>query len=524
MSFPGQELIASATAYVERVLSDLGLARVQLGPSMVLSILLAPGALIYLGRRGMSQTSRRPPIVSHWIPWVGSALEVQKDPDSVYRRARQELGPVFGVRLFGSTLYHVADTDLITAIYKQPQMFSANPMQATFLHIVFGMSMEACKQPNAVSELIESMHRHLSPTHFEPLLSSFIAHSQAQISSLPLQMPVSLHTIVTQPMRNVDCAMLFGSNFLDKCYNQAGKTSFSKFDESVPLLAINFPAYLMRDTIAARTTLIDGICTYLEEGVPEDASELLKEAVQIAHSLGWSIRDQATYGLSMMWPLLANAPIVAYWLLAFHLFRPGGLSPLYREVHSVLSTGRDLAELVRDSSAMPYLDACINETIRLATDSYSVRWVPEGDAEAKIGEYVFKPGDQVVCNLRGVNMDELVYAHPESFEPERFLGGGKDKVRGRFIPFGGGFSVCSGRHLATTQIKAYMVTLLSEFEVELENGQAIPGFSPGGRGFGGIRPVGDVRVRLERRKPPVMQSDLVDSPVEEKSLGTSQFL
>jgi cytochrome P450 len=74
-------------------------------------------------------------------------------------------------------------------------------------------------------------------------------------------------------------------------------------------------------------------------------------------------------------------------------------------------------KVVRDSNATPYLYACINETIRFASDSYLMRWMAK---DCTLRGYVFKSGE---CNTRGVHMVDKVYTRPEVFEPERFMDG-----------------------------------------------------------------------------------------------------
>ncbi|KAG8780011.1 Cholesterol 7-alpha-monooxygenase [Ceratobasidium sp. 428] len=495
-----QDSFSSTISRIERWLSALGVPHSKLSSASGLSILLASGALLYLWRIKRSRTDGRPPIVSYWVPWLGSALQIQRDPDSLFKKARRELGPVFGVKVFGSTLYHVADADMIMTLYKQPNVFSGSPMQATFLNQIFDLSMHAITGSDIIGTMLQSKNRHLSPTNVQSLLSSFIAHARSQILSLPSGGSIPLLSLIVPPMQKSDCAMLFGFSFLSSYYDTVAP-AFTAFDNNVPLLAINFPPFFMPGTIAARQTLLNNLNAYFTAGVPEDASGLLKEFVEHGHSQDWTTHDLAAFGLGLMWPLLANAPYAVYWLLAFHLYRPEGLKPLLDEIHSVSESGRDLAEVVRDSGATPYLDACINETIRLASDSYSMRWVAEGEDKGhRLGGFVFKAGDQVACNMRGAHMDEGVYARPEVFEPRRFMGEEKDKLRGRFIPFGGGFSICEGRHLALTQIKAFIIILLSEFDIRLENeSKGVPPFSPNNRGFGMIRPVGDLAVRLMRK-------------------------
>ncbi|KAG9093409.1 hypothetical protein FRC06_011533 [Ceratobasidium sp. 370] len=489
-----QDLLHPLIAYVERWLPSLGVSPAQLGTSGTLSVFVAPGAaLVYLLRSRLFRDGGRPPIVAHWIPWLGSAPQIQKDPDSLFRKARRELGPIFGVRVFGTTLYHVVDADLIMEIYKRPDVFGASPVQATFLNQTFDLSMQALASSGAVGEMIQQ----LSPPHFHPLLFDFVTHARSQIDKLPSNTPLSLLSIAIQPMRNAECATLFGPSFLASHYDHEIVTAFKTFSSNIPLLAANFPAFLMPTTVAARQTLLNTLDTYFDIGLPDDVSLLLKELAALAQSQGWATHDLAAYVLGLMWPLLSNAPYVVYWLLVFHLHRPEGLVPLVREVNWVLASGRDLSEVVRDSSATPYLDACIDETIRLASDPHSMRWVTKGE-ECELGGYTFKSGDQVACNTRGVHMDAEVYAQPKTFEPERFMDGGKEKVNGRFIPFGGGFSACSGSHLALAQIKTFMIVLLSEFDISLEDErQTLPGFSPGNRGFGMIRPVGDNPVMMD---------------------------
>lgn len=341
-------------------------------------------------------------------------------------------------------------------------------MQATFLHQIFDVRMEVITGPRAsilgdmlasknrqvpdlstrgTRYLIIAFARHLSPVNVHLIVSSFIAHARALVLK---QVPTgsdaatSLQSLVIPLMQKADCAMLFGSSFLDLDYDITA-LAFETFDTNVPLLAVNFPPILMRGTIAARKLLIDKLTEYFQAGVPEDACGQLKEFVELGQSADWNPRDLASFGLGIMWPLLANAPYAVYWLLALHLKRPEGLAPILEEVKAVLSSQRDLTDVVRDSSATPYLDACINETIRLASDSYSVRWVPnsESGTESRLGGFTFTGGDQVVCNMRGVHMDENVYPNADRFEPARFAGSGKEAVRGRFFPFGGGFSIVS---------------------------------------------------------------------------------
>ncbi|KAG8715672.1 hypothetical protein FRC11_001619 [Ceratobasidium sp. 423] len=360
-----REWLVSLAEDVEKWLSKtLGISS-KSDSVRAVSVLLTSGALLYLWSL-RSRARGRPPIVSHWIPWLGSALQMHQDPDALLRKAQRELGPVFGVKTFGSVVYYIADADLINLVYKQTSVFSGSPMQATFLNTVFDMRKEVIHGSHAgiFGDMLASKNRHISPVNVHNLVSAFIAHTQTLVSQLPPG-SVQLQELVIL-MQKADCAMLFGSS-LD--FGTVA-SAFEEFDRGVVNLAINFPSIFMGRTIAVRSQLIDRLTQYFESGAPEDASQQLKDFVDLAKRT-----------------------------------------------------------------------------------------------------FIFKGGDQVMCNMRGVHMDPNVYAHPEMFEPGRFADG--KGMRGRFFPFGGGFSICEGRHLALSQIKAFLVILLSEFDLSLDDSQGV---------------------------------------------------
>lgn len=44
---------------------------------------------IYLQRfNPFTSGGRKPPRVGYWLPWIGSAIEMGKDPDAFFKRAR----------------------------------------------------------------------------------------------------------------------------------------------------------------------------------------------------------------------------------------------------------------------------------------------------------------------------------------------------------------------------------------------------------------------------------------------------
>ncbi len=91
-----------------------------------------------------------------------------------------------------------------------------------------------------------------------------------------------------------------------------------------------------------------------------------------------------------------------------------------------------------------------------------------------------------------------VFADPDTYDPDRFLGpDGDDKLDPyTMITFGGGKHVCIGMHFAYMQIKVIWSMLLSRFEFALASGAPEPDY---GAWVTGPKP--PCRVRYRRRPP-----------------------
>ncbi|XP_043651628.1 probable cytochrome P450 28d2 [Drosophila teissieri] len=134
------------------------------------------------------------------------------------------------------------------------------------------------------------------------------------------------------------------------------------------------------------------------------------------------------------------------------------------------------ADLTFDEmSKLPYLDACIYETLRLFSPQVAARkLVTEPfEFENKNGRtLLLKPGAVVVIPVKAVHHDPQYYEDPLTFKPERFLesnrGGMKSYMnKGVYLAFGDGPRHCPGMRFAMTQLKAAVVEILRNLEIKV---------------------------------------------------------
>ncbi|XP_016956623.1 probable cytochrome P450 28d1 [Drosophila biarmipes] len=125
-------------------------------------------------------------------------------------------------------------------------------------------------------------------------------------------------------------------------------------------------------------------------------------------------------------------------------------------------------------SELPYIEACIHETLRLFSPLLAARKVVTEPYEFlnKNGVSVkVYPGDVVIIPANALHYDSQYYEDPQSFKPQRFLdvNGGSKKYRdqGVYLGFGDGPRICPGMRFAQTQIKAALVEILRNFDIKV---------------------------------------------------------
>ena len=268
------------------------------------------------------------------------------------------------------------------------------------------------------------------------------------------------------------------------------------------------------------------------------------------------ISDKARAGNQMVfiWGLNANAIPIAMQVMAQILQRPALQTSLLLEI-SAARTGLTSFDM-RKVITSPKLKSVFQEALRWATASPSPRVVRE---DVNLGEFRLKKGNMAMVHSRTLQMDFKTWyipgieeSRPENFWPERFLADDgsateshvvsenqeaetnysddikrtskseieqenipvqekaceKEKERGErarmlsLRPFGGGTTLCPGRHFAINEILGGIAALLLRLEIEVlpdelkKNGAPTPGLKK----QGGLLPDRGLMVRVRRRR------------------------
>ncbi|MDH5671068.1 MAG: cytochrome P450 [Myxococcales bacterium] len=114
-------------------------------------------------------------------------------------------------------------------------------------------------------------------------------------------------------------------------------------------------------------------------------------------------------------------------------------------------------------SSLPYLDATIKEVLRQRPVlPFVVRRLQQ---PTELGGYLLPEHTLVAPCIHLAQRDPAVFAEPQLFRPERFLGTAPDPLS--FLPFGGGVRRCVGVHFALYEMKIVLAHVLGRCDLEL---------------------------------------------------------
>ena len=119
---------------------------------------------------------------------------------------------------------------------------------------------------------------------------------------------------------------------------------------------------------------------------------------------------------------------------------------------------------INDVMENDYLKACINESMRL----FSTSWTSERVAiiDDNFESYSYPKGTIIVPFFFGAHRDENSWEDALSFKPERFIEDEKLVKSKKYFPFGAGPRMCIGNSFALAEITYFLFSFFKTFTIE----------------------------------------------------------
>ena len=233
------------------------------------------------------------------------------------------------------------------------------------------------------------------------------------------------------------------------------------------------PLWVFRDSLRSREHLVRAFRTYNETKQYAQGSAYIQRWLEHFKNFNLSEDDIARFHVGGLFALVANTSPTAFWMVYRVLSDPNVLKDCYEEVRKTV-TEVDGVQTINASeikNSCPILLSTFQEVFRIHGMGNSVRVASE-DCILD-GKYLIKEGGLLMIPSRVQHSDRGIWGEDtDQFNYKRFVraSGIKRPNPVAFRGFGGGTTLCPGRHFATTEILLFVALLILRFEVRPVSG------------------------------------------------------
>nr|XP_006634079.1 PREDICTED: cholesterol 7-alpha-monooxygenase-like [Lepisosteus oculatus] len=508
---------------------------------MILSLVVIWGVVIWLfcclwlilGIR--RRRPGEPPVESGLIPYLGCALQFGANPLEFLRSRQKKYGHIFTCKIAGQYVHFLTDPFSYHAVIRQGRHLDWKKFHFAASAKAFG---HESMDPND-GFTTENLHQTFIKTLQGDALQSLVENMMENLQCVMLQsstLKMNSNDWVTDGIFAFCYKVMFEAGYLtlfgkelnpqeDKnlARQEAQKAlvlnaleNFKEFDKIFPALVAGLPIHVFKSAHSARENLAK---TLLHENLSKrtNMSDLISLRMILNDTLStFNDMSKARTHVALLWASQANTLPATFWTLFYLIRCPKAMKSASDEVKRILEDSGQRASVDgthiclnrTQLDNMPVLDCIIKESMRLSSASLNVR-IAKNNFQLHLDNnesYSIRKDDAIALYPQLLHLDPEIYEDPLTFKYDRYLDeNGQEKtsfcrngrkLRHYYMPFGSGVTKCPGRFFAVHEIKQFLSTLLSYFDMELlDPNEKIPPLDQSRAGLGILQPTYDVDFR-----------------------------
>ncbi|KAI1322176.1 cytochrome P450 [Xylariaceae sp. FL0255] len=413
------------------------------------------------------------------IPFVGHLIGLARNGVSYYRYLRESTSlPILTITILGQKIYIVNSPALVSQINRRQKIIDSSP---PFISIVFEKLFQFDKDDIAIlshapvkgrslrgdTQVAEHRLLERGTKSLESLSKAIMDQITKRFESVGSKGPeeINLYSWLQELIPLATADAVFGPNhpFAD---NDSLLREFWEFEGGLKALTM-FPRLMALRPARARTTLVHAFKSYAETKCKTreaHQSELVHELVAVTKHHRRTDAYIGRYLFALFTAFAINSVPVTFWMMA-HILTDKGLRETIRSELCAARLPKELSiPAIREQC--PTLVSTLNEVLRYVSSSTGTMVIHE---DIRINDqYLLKRGGLVQIAATAIHSDPDVWGKDaDSFDPFRSLkSGGKGVHPAALRTFGGGSTLCPGRHLAVDQILAFAAQFFLSFDID----------------------------------------------------------
>jgi cytochrome P450 len=250
-----------------------------------------------------------------------------------------------------------------------------------------------------------------------------------------------------------------------------------KFERGIIILLLDlYPTILVSESIQARKDIVQAFYKYFVSRGHDEGSAFVQAHYQHKIDQGATGKDIARFEIGAIVAILSNTVPAAFWVLFHAISDATILEECRQEVLACCRITGDTytLDITEVKKSCPILLSILKEALRFHGIGTSVRVVTQD--HLLNGEYLLKKGGIVMIPGPVQHSLKSVYGETVAeFQHKRFVRtpGQKRLNPIAFRGFGGGSTLCPGRHFASTEVIAFVALAIVRFDFKPSSGEWI---------------------------------------------------
>ncbi|EAT85804.2 hypothetical protein SNOG_07153 [Parastagonospora nodorum SN15] len=390
--------------------------------------------------------------------------------------------PIYTLRLPGSRIYVVNSPALMSAVQKQYKALA-------FMPLVADASVKVSRFSKTASDIINmningddgnwgyvmTFHDAIQPslapgTHLDAMNRIMLGLVAQTFNGLKEEAPttVKLFDWVQHQITLATTGSVYGPSnpYKDPKFEAAFWTFKSGMSNLI--MGLNSTG-IAKKAINAMNVGSIAFEKYFSENHHHDGSEHVQARFNHSTDHRIPLNDIARSEFANGVALLSNTVPNTFWLL-YHLYSdPDVLKKCRQEVLAVLTVtesaegkATNILDISKLKTSCPILLSTYKEVLRLYSTAVSARLVMQD--HMLDNQYLLKKGSTVMMPTPVQHHNSTIWgSNSNTFDHMRFAD--QRPSQAGFRAFGGGTTLCPGRHFATTEILAFAATMIMQFDV-----------------------------------------------------------
>ncbi|MDP6943311.1 MAG: cytochrome P450 [Myxococcota bacterium] len=414
------------------------------------------------------------------LPIIGHTVGFVRDLMGLLERARQQCGPVAGIKMLGRQMVLVTGPAAQEEVFKSPDDVLSPKAAYKLMVPIFGKGVAYDCEDAVMDEQLKMLLPALQNKRMRTYSGYIVDEVERSLEGWGESGVVPLVDYFAELTNFTSSRCLLGPEFRGEMSEEFSRVYHDMERGIVPIAFFNahlpLPSFRRRDRARARLgEMVSAIVDKRRQSdeVYEDFTQTLMEST---YSDGRGLSDHEITGLlvAAMFAGHHTSSVTTAWCILELLQHPEWMKRVTDELDTVYGQGREID--FKSLRELPMTEWVVKEVLRLHPPLFIL--IREALQDTSVLGHSIPKGTWVALSPSVAHGLESVFEDAKGFCPFRFGPPREEDKREPFgyIAFGGGRHKCLGNAFAILQIKTILAILLQRYTFELTDDPVEPDF------------------------------------------------